>query len=476
MRTRTDEEPVATNILNSDVRGQQTTTTETRIRVLPDASAMRFEVVSVGDVRSRTTGVNPQARIDSTGQHHFEITKPFWFNGTSFLTQPGYGTIKASQAPQCVVSAVGTAMPLLRPLSDRVAWEQVKRQKPAIDHAVAEDVTRTVLPKFDRIVDEEFAQLGRQLTALQMQTQSALRTSQLSWVAGSSETASFIAALPQIPGVAENEPFNSLSVNVPQLEKGEEVAFSISDSVATALLEQYIPGGLVLSDQQVEKASKVWNSAGDEKWTFASLTQLFQEIERYSSAAPAEFSIQLADVKPMVIRFDRGDVCIETSFQILPKDAAPSGWIKTTWRMRGHGVSEDQWAVALHQIDVGDAENSLPIADVPRHEPQPSDFELRIPSDLTFEPNDSSEPVDPSRESGTDEVQLTTVESGTVWMSVVKDATQSLLKQLPAATLPKEFDAPISLPGSPRIRLVRIESAGGVLRAAFRMVDTVQQP
>lgn len=476
VRTRTEQEPVATRILNSDVRGQQTTTIETRLRILPDAGAIRFEVVSVGDVSSRTSGVNPQARIDSSGQHHFEITKPFWFNGTSFLTQPGYGTIRASQSPRCVVSAVGAALPFLRPLSDRLAWEQVTRQQGEIDQAVAEDVTRTVLSKVDRTVDDEFAQLGRQLMGLQLQFESALRTSKLSWVARSSETSFFIAAMPQIPGVAEHDLFNPPSVKVSQLANGEEVAFTITDSVATSLLEQYIPGGLVLSDTQVERASKVWNSAGDEKWTFASLTQLFQAIERNASAEPDAYSIQLADVHPIAIRFDRGDVCLETSFQILPKDAAPSGWMKTTWRMRGRGVSADQWAVALHQVDVGDAENSIANADI--HEPErlPSNLELRIPSDTTFEPNHSSEPVDSSSESGVDEVHVTTVESGTVWRSVVEDATQSLLKQIPVATLPKEVDSPISLPGSPRIHLIRIESASGVLRAAFRLVDGVPKP
>lgn len=60
-RTRTEQEPVATNILNRDVRGQQTTTIETRLRILPNEGGMRFDVVSVGDISSRTTGVNPQA-------------------------------------------------------------------------------------------------------------------------------------------------------------------------------------------------------------------------------------------------------------------------------------------------------------------------------------------------------------------------------------------------------------------------------
>lgn len=479
VRTRTEQEPVATNILNSDVRGQQTTTTETRLRILPDAGGMRFDVVSVGDVSSRTTGVNPQAMVDSIGQHHFEITKPFWFDGTTFLTQSGHGTIQASQAPQRVMSAVGAAMPLLRPLSDRMAWEEVTRRQAEIDHAVAEDVTRTVLPKVDRLVDQEFAQAGRQLADLREQVGSTLGTTRMRWVARSSEASFSIAAIPQNPEAVESGLPDSLPVNVPQLGDGEEVAFAISESVATALLEQYVPGGLVLTDTQVEKAAKVWNKAGDEKWSFASLMNLFQEIERHASAEPKEFSIQLAKVQPIAIHFDRGDVCIETSFQILPKHAAPSGWMKTTWRMRGQGVSDDQWAVALHQVDVGDggdAGDSIPVTDVQEPESNLASPELRIPSDMTFEPADGFEPVDKAPDSGTDEIQVTTVESGTVWMSVVKDATQSLLKQIPAATLPKEFDLPTSLPGSPRIRLIRIESAGGVLRSAFRLVDCAPQP
>ena len=140
-----------------------------------------------------------QVMIDSMGQHHFEITKPLWFNGRTFLTQPGYGKIQASQAPRCVVSAVGATMPLLRPLSDRLAWEQVMRQQAEINQAVAEDVSRTVLPKIDRIVDEEFAQLGQQLADLQTQVESTLRTLPLSWVARSSQTSFSIAAIPQSP-------------------------------------------------------------------------------------------------------------------------------------------------------------------------------------------------------------------------------------------------------------------------------------
>lgn len=474
LRKRTEQEPVATNILGSDVRGEQTTTTETRIRIFPDADSIRFDVVSVGDVRSETSGMNSQALIESVGRHHFEITKPFWFNGKSFLTKPGYGTIRASQAPQRVLSVAGAKMPLLRPLSDRVAWEQVTRRQAEINQAVAEDVSRTVLPKVDRLVDEEFAALKRKLASLREQIELNAGTTPVNWVAKSSEKSFSVAAVPQSRGEEGRGIFDSMPVKLPELESGEEVAFTLSEGVATALLERYVPGGLVLTDTQVEKASKVWNRAGDEKWSLASLMQLFQEVERNSSAEPAAFSIQLAQVQPIAIRFDRGDVCIETSFQILPKGAAPSGWMKTTWRLRGRGVSDDQWAVALRQVEVGDAEDSIPVADVQESEPNPVSPELRIPSDTTFEPTNGKEPVEHAPDSATEEDEVTAVESGTVWMSVVKSATQSLLEQVPAATLPKEFDVP--LPGSSRIRLLRIESADGVLRAAFRLVDCAPPP
>ena len=475
VRTRTEQEAVATNILGSDVQGQQTTTTATRLRILPDGGSVRFELTNTGDVTSQTTGINRQARVDSVGQHHFEITKPFWFNGTAFLTQPGYGTIQATEAPQRVMSAVGATMPLLRPLSDRIAWDQVTRQQAQINQAVADDVSRDVLPKIDRIVDEEFARLGRQLAGLRTQVESTLRKTPLSWVARSSETSFSIVAIPKQHGEAESG-FNTVPVDVPPLADGEELAFEMSDSVATALLEQFVPGGLVLSDTQVQEASKVWNRTGDEKWSVASLKQLLREIERNASAEPTMFSIQLARVQPIAIRFDRGDVCIETSFQIIPKVGSPSGWMKTSWRMRGRGVSDDQWAVALNQVDVGSAEDSIPVADLIPPEPDPANPELRIPSDMTFEPNEDPGPVNPDSGLDTDEPQVTTVESGTVWISVVKNATQSILKQIPAATLPKEFDAPDGLPGSPKIRLMRIESANGVLRAAFRLVDCVPAP
>lgn len=471
VRTRTEQERVATNILNSDVQGCQTTTTETRLKIYSDERSVRFELLSMGEISSQTTGVNSEAMVDSTGVHHFEITKPFWFNGTVFLTQPGHGTIRASQAPQRVVSAVGTAMPLLRPLSDRIAWEQVNRRQTQINQAVAEDVSRTLLPKIDRIIDQEFAQLGQQLAGIRSRVESTVGVTPLTWLARSSDSSFSIVAIPHNNGILESS-FNSVPVNVPPIAEGEEIAFAVSDEMATALLRRFVPGGLILTDTQVEKASKVWNQLGDERWSAASLLQLLRELEKTATAEAAMFSIQLAKVQPLAIRFDRGDVCIESSFQIIPRIGPPSGWMKTTWRLRGRRLSDSQWAVALHQVDVGEAVDSIPVADSENEQRQLNGQpELSIPSELTFESDDTFATPVPNSGLGTAEPGGTTVTSGTVWMSVVRNATQSLVKQIPAATFPKQFDVPTTLPDSPRLRLVRIESAEGTLRAAFRLID-----
>ncbi len=471
VRTRTEQERVATYILNSAVQGCQTTTTETRLKIYPDQSSVRFELFSMGEISSQTTGVNSQAMVDSTGVHHFEIAKPFWFNGTIFLTQSGHGTIRASQAPQRVVSAVGTAMPLLRPLSDRIAWEQVNRRQAQINQAVVEDVSRTLLPKIDRIIDQEFAQLGQQLAEIRSRVESAAGAIPLSWLAQSSDTSFSIVAVPHNNGILESR-FNSVAVNVPPIADGEEIAFAVSDEMATALLQRFVPGGLILTDTQVEKASKVWNQLGDERWSVASLLQLLREMERNATSEAAMFSIQLAKVQPLAIRFDRGDVCIESSFQIIPRIGTPSGWMKTTWRLRGRRLSDSQWAVALHQVDVGEAVDSIPVADAESEGPPSSGQpELRIPSEMTFESDDTFATPAPNSGLGTGGRRGTTVTSGTVWMSVVRNATQSMLNQVPAATFPKQFDVPTTLPDTPRLRLVRIESAEGTLRAAFRLID-----
>ena len=180
-RTRNEQEAVSKLLMNTNVTGSQSTVTETRLRIVPDEKSLRFELLNSGAVTSQTTGFNSQATVDSIGQHHFEITKPLWFDGKTFLTLPAHGTIRASQTPQRVLSTAGATMPLLGPLSDRVAWNEVLRRTPQINQAVAEDVSRDVLPKINRLIDEDFSRLQKDVTLAQRKIDTIFGSTRLHW-------------------------------------------------------------------------------------------------------------------------------------------------------------------------------------------------------------------------------------------------------------------------------------------------------
>ena len=102
-----EQNPVRKRLLNSQVTGEQTTKTQTRLRIEPNSRPLKFELQTTGVVSSETTGLNARAIVDSSGQHRFEVLKPLWFDGTRFRTQKGYGVIQAFQWPQRVSSVVG---------------------------------------------------------------------------------------------------------------------------------------------------------------------------------------------------------------------------------------------------------------------------------------------------------------------------------------------------------------------------------
>lgn len=70
-----------------------------------------------------------------------------------------------------------------------------------------------------------------------------------------------------------------------------------------------------------------------------------------------------------------------------------------------------------------------------------------------------------------DNVDVTTVQAGTVWIPLVRNATQSLAEKIPPVRLPLEFDGSDLVPGAPRFRLAKIDSAKGMLRVGLRAIN-----
>lgn len=455
-RTRNEEEPVARMLLNTNVTGMQSTVTETSLRIMPDENSLKFELQSSGDVTSQTTGYNPQATVESVGNHHFDVTKPLWFDGSVFLTQPAYGTIYASQMPRRVQSTAGAAMPLLGRLTDSVAWNQVWRRTPEINRVVAADVSRDALPKIDRIVDADFAKLQRELKAMQQNVASVFRRKSLNWAARSGNDSVVMWARNN-----QTSPASGVA-SVPQeartLRSEEAVAVFVSENAVNLLLSQYFPAGLKLTDTQLQKlqpAEKDKPANGQ-----FSLLQVADFLSAAAGAGPAEaglFTIEFAPQDPVQVRFANGDIRLVSTFQIHPKLGTSSGWMTTTFNMRGKRLSAEHWTIAVRNVEVGESPSSAEEVAVGEY---PID-QLTIP--VTPEAGGTT---------FTAEGPVTTVQAGTVWMPIVRNAAQSLAEKIPPVKLPLEFDGSEFVPESPAFRLGKIDSANGMLRIGLKVVES----
>jgi hypothetical protein len=238
----------------------------------------------------------------------------------------------------------------------------------------------------------------------------------------------------------------------------------VSDDAIASLIRQHVPKGLKITDTQLQQLQQ---STGDDTNQSLTLAQLFALWNGLRLSAPEEaalFTIELAPENPVEVKFDDGDVKVATTFQIHPKIGASSGWLTTTFNLRGKGVPDDRWSVVVRSVDVGEIINEESGG------PSEPEFDSSVRSSIPFLiPNvDSSEkPAIPDDATST----VVTVEAGTGWMTVVRSAAESLAEKLPPVTLPLEFDASGFAPEIPRMRLSRIESAHGVLRVSLQIAE-----
>ncbi|MFO1004113.1 MAG: hypothetical protein U0936_27665 [Planctomycetaceae bacterium] len=454
-RTRNEQEAVSKLLMNTNVTGSQSTVTETRLRIVPDDRSLRFELLNSGDVTSQTTGFNSQATVDSLGQHHFEITKPLWFDGKTFLTLPAHGTIQASQTPQRVFSTAGATMPLLGPLSDRVAWNEVLRRTPQINQAVAEDVSRDVLPKVNRLIDEDFANLQKDVTTAQRKIDSIFGSTRLRWCSRS--TKDVVSVWSVDDSLYPDGSVLAIPAEAGAFRSDESVVAFVSEDSIESLLTQYFPAGLKLTDKQLQKLELPEDvSDAGSAFTPDRLMSIFAALRSAASEEAALFTLELARKNPFQVRFADGDIRLITTFQIHPKGGAASGWMTTTFNLRGKKLSDDEWTIAIRTVDVGESGASLAA-----ESSDESTEQLIIPA--------------AGEEDGRPAVEkagVTTVQAGTVWIPIIRNATQSLAEKIPPVRLPLEFDSAAIVPGAPRFRLAKIDSAKGMLRVGLKALDS----
>jgi hypothetical protein len=128
------------------------------------------------------------------------------------------------------------------------------------------------------------------------------------------------------------------------------------------------------------------------RWSLASLSQVYS-----SNAAQIHLLSQRCSrfkwQRCSRLQFDSiaAFICIDTSFQIVPKVGVPSGWMKVTWRLRGKGILRgDQWAIdAATDVDVSRSRSNRSLsASAKQSQLRVAQQELRIPVESTFVPDE----------------------------------------------------------------------------------------
>lgn len=157
---RTENGGVVDFILGANVSGNQTTSTEVKIDLVPSATVAQFDIVANGAISSSTVGSTDQANIYTQGNHFFTASKRVLFNGDKFWTQPARISVSANNTTVGADTQY-SGMPLIGGFANRVAVRKAEELRGESEAIAASRVQDNVLPKFNGEVDKEFGANGK---------------------------------------------------------------------------------------------------------------------------------------------------------------------------------------------------------------------------------------------------------------------------------------------------------------------------
>ena len=152
---------VRDSILGAEVTGRQNTITRLRFDLLPGADKARGMLVLNGTIRSETTGMTPQAKVDVASRQEFVASKELIFDGTSISTRHAVIQVQANnQTLGATTPLTGT---LFGGIANRIALREAERRRPAAEAIARERVVDRVYPEFDHSIDRQLATANDQL-------------------------------------------------------------------------------------------------------------------------------------------------------------------------------------------------------------------------------------------------------------------------------------------------------------------------
>lgn len=161
-QNRRETGPVSDFVMGAVVSGCQITDTTVTVNLKPSPATARFDLQLQGNIRSNTTGVTPQATVQTLGNHTFTAVKEINFDGLAFSTRPA--TI--SVTPRNTTAGITTKLsgvPILGRIANNIASQEIQNRSGQTNAIAASRVQDGVLPRFNKEVDNSFATEGAKL-------------------------------------------------------------------------------------------------------------------------------------------------------------------------------------------------------------------------------------------------------------------------------------------------------------------------
>lgn len=342
--------PVVTQVMEANVSGTQTTTTKVGLQSVESSKRAELQIVTEGTVSSTTVGVTRQATINTVGSHTFQVMKPVYFDGRQFLTKQAYGSLQARQFPQAVNTNVARTFPLLGRLGNQIAWNQVQRRMPMSDAIVVRKVADDVLPSVNEAVDGELIKLNRRWSEFNQRLSGISLLPTLNWSTASTSNSMTIAVSnPEIDSrILRFSPLTDVL-------REEEVCCVLLDQLAVNhWLDRQKLEGLQVSDADMQQLAIQLPTLMKQP---AELIELFRNDSQAGRPALL-FSVKLASERPLRMQFRNGMLYFTVRFQLLPTLGQPSIVQEVSVSLQGEPAEDDQWAIAIRDVEVKPAEDS----------------------------------------------------------------------------------------------------------------------
>ena len=154
---RSETGGVAECILGAWVTGTQTTDTSIRADIKPSSGSAMFVLEVDGHTKSNTQGRKSPATIFTHGDHTFNITKPTYFDGTSFSTSPSHMDVHVYNKT-VGISTDYDRIPIIRRIAQNIASKEVAKKQAESEAIAARKLADEALPRFESEVGKKFAE------------------------------------------------------------------------------------------------------------------------------------------------------------------------------------------------------------------------------------------------------------------------------------------------------------------------------